>query len=202
MDLRKFYGYGLGKSEAYPATSCKQIHDISLKGGKLDNGVYWIKTSADRSVQTYCDLTNGGWTLVGKVSGFVDKLYTFWLIKNYSVDALSSPALPRYIKKSIPTLTCLLIPAFSLFAYLHINTRLLIATFIYTRKNAQVDAILMKTGLTHLSSAEPYECLVKLRNMSSTIPALSLQSYIIDSAEESGIEQCFAAHIVHSCQQY
>ena len=87
----------MGKSEAYPATSCKQIYDISLKGGKLDNGVYWIKTSADRSVQTYCDFTNGGWTLVGKVSGFVDKLYTFWLIKDYNVDVLGSPALPRYI---------------------------------------------------------------------------------------------------------
>ena len=87
----------MGKSEAYPATSCKQIYDISLKGGKLDNGVYWIKTSADRSVQTYCDFTNGGWTLVGKVSGFVDKLYTFWLINDYNVDVLGSPVLPRYI---------------------------------------------------------------------------------------------------------
>ncbi|CAB3991342.1 Hypothetical predicted protein [Paramuricea clavata] len=69
---------------------------VSL-GGKLDNGVYWIKTSADHSVQTYCDLANGGWTLVGKVSGFVDKLNTFWLIKNYNVDALGSATLPSKV---------------------------------------------------------------------------------------------------------
>ena len=94
VDLKKFHG--LGTSKQNPATSCKQIHDIALKDGKLLNGVYWIKTSADRSVQTYCDLANGGWTLVGKVSGFVDKMYTFWLIKNYHVDVMNSPALPRY----------------------------------------------------------------------------------------------------------
>ena len=51
----------------------------------------------------------------------------------------------------------------------------------------------LKNNPVPLSSAEPYEFLVKLRNitwetnyvMSSTIPTLSLQSYIIDSAEES-----------------
>ncbi|CAB4007783.1 Hypothetical predicted protein, partial [Paramuricea clavata] len=95
VDLKKFHG--LGTSEKNPATSCKQIHDVSLKDGKLDNGVYWIKTSADRSVRTYCDLTNGGWTLVGKVSGFVNKLYKFWLIKNYKVVALNNPALPSKV---------------------------------------------------------------------------------------------------------
>ncbi|CAB3991343.1 Hypothetical predicted protein [Paramuricea clavata] len=95
VDLKKFHG--LGTSEKNPATSCKQVHDISLKDGKLDNGLYWIKTSADRSVQTYCDLTNGGWTLVGKVSGFVNKLYKFWLIKNYNVVVLNSPALPSKV---------------------------------------------------------------------------------------------------------
>jgi hypothetical protein len=99
VDLKKFHG--LGTSKANPATSCKQIHDVSLRDGKLENGVYWVKTSADRSVPTYCDLLNGGWTLVGKVSGFVDKLYEFWLIKNYNVDALDSPALPRYIHREL-----------------------------------------------------------------------------------------------------
>jgi hypothetical protein len=100
VDLKKFHG--LGTSKENPATSCKQIHDVSLRDGKLENGLYWVKTSADRSVPTYCDLLNGGWTLVGKVSGFVDKLYKFWLIKNYNVDALDSPALPRYIHRELP----------------------------------------------------------------------------------------------------
>jgi hypothetical protein len=94
VDLKTFHG--LGTSKQNPAKSCKQIHDISLKDGKLENGVYWIKTSADRSLPTYCDLLNGGWTLVGKVSGFVDKLHKFWLIDDYNVDVLDRPTLPRY----------------------------------------------------------------------------------------------------------
>ena len=97
VDLNKFRGHPLGTSKLNPAQSCKQIHDIMSSSGKLKNGVYWIKTSADHSVQTYCDLTNGGWTLVGKVSGFVEKLHSFWLIKNHNVDALNSPGLPRYV---------------------------------------------------------------------------------------------------------
>ena len=99
VDLKKFHG--LGTSKQNPATSCKQIHDISLQNGKLDNGVYWIKTSPGHSVQTYCDLTNGGWTLVGKVGGFVEKMYAFWLIKNNNVNALKSPALPRYFIQNV-----------------------------------------------------------------------------------------------------
>lgn len=95
VDLEKFHG--LGTSEKNPATSCKQIHDVSWNDGdhRLRNGVYWIKTSADQSVPTYCDLAEGGWTLVGKVSGFVDFLYTFWLIKNYNENALRHAGLPR-----------------------------------------------------------------------------------------------------------
>ena len=73
--LKKFHG--LGTSKKNPAKSCKQIHDVSLKDD--------------------CDLLNGGWTLVGKVSGFVDELHTFWLIEDYNVNVLDSPALPRYI---------------------------------------------------------------------------------------------------------
>ena len=95
VDLKTFQG--LGTSEKNPAKSCKQIYDMSMKYGKVENGMYWIKTSADRSVYTYCDLLNGGWTLVGKISGFVDDLYKFWLIKDYNLDALSSPALPSKV---------------------------------------------------------------------------------------------------------
>ncbi|XP_028392656.1 uncharacterized protein LOC114517196 [Dendronephthya gigantea] len=96
VDLAKFRGIG---TEMNPATSCKQIHDVSLLDGKhrLKNGVYWIKTSADRSAPTYCDINNGGWTLIGKVGGFVDGLYKYWLIKDYNLHALKSPALPSQV---------------------------------------------------------------------------------------------------------
>ena len=62
----------LGKKKL-PADSCKQIHDASLASNKprAKNGVYWIKTDlqGSSSVQTYCDMKNSGWTLVGKISG-------------------------------------------------------------------------------------------------------------------------------------
>ena len=88
--------YGLGTSEKNPATSCKQIHDISLHNGqhRLQNGVYWIKTAADQSAPTYCDLVNGGWTLVGKISGQVGNIYKTWLLTNRNVNSLSNPTLP------------------------------------------------------------------------------------------------------------
>ena len=95
VDLKMFQGFGTSKMN--PAKSCKQIYDISFKDGKLENGMYWIKTSADRSVYTYCDMFNGGWTLVGKISGYVDDFYKFWLIKDYNLDALNSPALPSKV---------------------------------------------------------------------------------------------------------
>ena len=63
-----------------PADSCKQIHDASLASNKprAKNGVYWIKTDlqGSSSVQTYCDMKNGGWTLVGKISGQVGNIYS------------------------------------------------------------------------------------------------------------------------------
>ena len=96
VDLKKFYG--LGASKKNPATSCRQIHDVSLYDGthRLKNGVYWIKTSADRAAPTFCDLENGGWTLAGKVGGSAKRLYSFWLVKNSNVAALRNTGLPRY----------------------------------------------------------------------------------------------------------
>ena len=87
--------YEFGTSEKNPAWSCKQIHDISLHNGqhRLQNGVYWIKTAADQSVPTYCDLVNGGWTLVGKISGQVGNIYSTWLVKNHHVNRLTNPSL-------------------------------------------------------------------------------------------------------------
>ena len=78
-----------------PADSCKQIHDASLVNNKprAKNGVYWIKTAlqGSSSVQTYCDMQNGGWTLVGKINGKVGNIYKTWLVSNYNAEALKSP---------------------------------------------------------------------------------------------------------------
>ncbi|XP_067033261.1 uncharacterized protein [Acropora muricata] len=81
----------LGQEEL-PADSCKQIHDASLANNKprAKNGVYWIKTDLQGSaaVQTYCDMENGGWTLVGKISGRVGNIYNKWLVSNHNTAEL------------------------------------------------------------------------------------------------------------------
>ena len=82
-----------------PADSCKQIHDASLVNDKprAKNGIYWIKTDlqGSSSVQTYCDIENGGWTLVGKVSGKVGNIYKTWLVSNYNTAALKTPKITK-----------------------------------------------------------------------------------------------------------
>ena len=78
-----------------PADSCKQIHDASLVNNKprAKNGVYWIKTDLQGSsaVQTNCDMKNGGWTLVGKISGRVGNIYKTWLVSNHNTAAVKTP---------------------------------------------------------------------------------------------------------------
>ena len=82
-----------------PADSCKQIHDASLANDKprAKNGVYWIKTDlqGSSSEQTYCDMTNGGWTLVGKISGNVGNIYKKWLVSNYNTASLKTPKITK-----------------------------------------------------------------------------------------------------------
>ncbi|KAJ7377123.1 hypothetical protein OS493_030718 [Desmophyllum pertusum] len=82
-----------------PADSCKQIHDASLVNSKprAKNGIYWIKTDlqGSSSVQTYCDMTNGGWTLAGKISGKVGNIYKAWLVSNYNTAALKTPKITK-----------------------------------------------------------------------------------------------------------
>ena len=83
-----------------PADSCKQIYDSNLddqKKSSSKSGVYWIKTSLKgrEAVQTFCDMANGGWTLVGKVSGQVGNIHTKWLIQNQNPEQLKSPAMTR-----------------------------------------------------------------------------------------------------------
>ena len=82
----------LGRSQL-PANSCKQIHDASVLGGKprIKNGLYWIRTKQRdlrTAVQTYCDMENGGWTLVGKISGSVGNIYNKWLVENNNLNLL------------------------------------------------------------------------------------------------------------------
>ena len=82
-----------------PADSCKQIHDASLVNNKprAKNGVYWIKTDLQESsaVQTYCDMKNGGWTLVGKISGRVSNIYKTWLVSNHNIAGLKIPKIAK-----------------------------------------------------------------------------------------------------------
>ena len=46
-------------------------------------------------MQTYCDVKNGGWTLVGKISGNVGNIYKMWLVSNYNTDALKTPKISQ-----------------------------------------------------------------------------------------------------------
>ena len=82
-----------------PADSCKQIHDTSLVKNqpRAKNGVYWIKTDLKGSsvVQNYCDMKNGGWTLVDKISGKVGNIYKTWLVSNYNTVALKTPKITK-----------------------------------------------------------------------------------------------------------
>ena len=91
-------GAFLGQKEL-PADSCKQIHDASLLNNKprAKNGVYWIKTDLQGSaaVQTYCDMENGGWTLVGKISGKVGNIYNKWLVSNHNTAELKASKITK-----------------------------------------------------------------------------------------------------------
>ena len=42
-------------------------------------------------MQTYCDMANGGWTFVGKISGKVGNIYKTWLVSNHNTAALKTP---------------------------------------------------------------------------------------------------------------
>ena len=74
----------------HPADSCKQILDSKPSSS---SDVYWIKTSpvGNHGIQTFCDMKNGGWTLVGKVSGRVGNIYSKWLVENVNTEQLKAP---------------------------------------------------------------------------------------------------------------
>ena len=88
-------GLTFGTKE-HPADSCKQIHDTKLSDqnkSSAKNGVYWIKSSmkCTEGIQTFCDLKNGGWTLVGKINGHAGNIYSKWLVKNVNTEDLKAP---------------------------------------------------------------------------------------------------------------
>ena len=84
-----------------PANSCKQIYNCNLNDQKTEstakNGLYWINTSPKRNerIQTFCDMKNGGWTLVGKISGQAGNVYNKWLVQNVNSDDLKTPEINR-----------------------------------------------------------------------------------------------------------
>ncbi|XP_066272316.1 uncharacterized protein [Branchiostoma lanceolatum] len=79
--------------ENHPANSCKEIiaECQELADESFANGLYWIKSEGGEAVQTYCDMTRGGWTLVGKLGGSVGSIYDTWLVTNHNVESLKNP---------------------------------------------------------------------------------------------------------------
>ncbi|CAB4038787.1 Hypothetical predicted protein [Paramuricea clavata] len=85
--------HGLVTTNKNAAVSCKALVDHAHHS--LRNGLYWIKTGANgQPVQTYCDMKNGGWTLIGKINGKVGNIFHTWLIKNRNIKSLTNPSLP------------------------------------------------------------------------------------------------------------
>ena len=48
-------------------------------------------SKAVRLCRLYCDMQNGGWTLVGKISGNVRNIYSKWLVSNHNTALLKTP---------------------------------------------------------------------------------------------------------------
>jgi hypothetical protein len=63
-----------GSSPSLAATSCKAILDAGLSTG--DKAYFIQPTPSVAAVQTWCDMTNGGWTLIAKFSNTGDWTYT------------------------------------------------------------------------------------------------------------------------------
>ena len=83
----------------HPADSCKQILD---QNPSTKSGVFWIKTSLEgnQAIPTFCDMGNGGWTLIGKISGRAGNIYHSWLVQNVNTKDLQSPLIESDQKNS------------------------------------------------------------------------------------------------------
>ncbi|RLJ23201.1 hypothetical protein CLU97_4435 [Chryseobacterium sp. 7] len=51
-------------SFANPANRCLEI----FNAGKTTDGYYWVKDASSNPYKTYCDMSNGGWTLIKSLS--------------------------------------------------------------------------------------------------------------------------------------
>jgi len=98
------YGSGPLSNEAsaepsyYP--SCKRIYDA---GGSTGDGVYWIDPdsgSISNAFQAYCDMTNGGFTLIMKTDNSTTFYYSspYWTTNNTlnATDLTLNPATVKY----------------------------------------------------------------------------------------------------------
>ena len=56
----------VGAVDWKPGTSCKNIYDNG--GNTGDHGDYWVSDNGSGAFQVYCDMSNGGWTLVMKAT--------------------------------------------------------------------------------------------------------------------------------------
>ena len=57
-----------------------------------ENGPYWVNTPSGK-VETFCDLENGGWTLIGQTSGSHGQMYEAWLRQNHNPANLRTPVI-------------------------------------------------------------------------------------------------------------
>lgn len=82
----------LGTDAGNPATSCKAIFDL---GEQTADGKYWLKpANAPAAFQAYCDLKNGGWTLLLKTSSTSTKGYNdaIWTATDDASNTVPLPA--------------------------------------------------------------------------------------------------------------
>ena len=56
------------------------------------SGVYWVATPSG-PVETFCDMANGGWTLIGQTDGDTGNKYQTWLRSNHNVANLATPVI-------------------------------------------------------------------------------------------------------------
>ena len=57
------------------------------------SGVYWICASPNctDAREVFCDMRNGGWTLIGQLGGVNDNIYDKWLATNTNTGLLRRP---------------------------------------------------------------------------------------------------------------
>ena len=69
---------------------------LKIKHSKIEitcvlvfSGVYWVKTDSGPA-ETVCDMTSGGWTLIGEDGRYADSKHHSWLRQNVNAESLAS----------------------------------------------------------------------------------------------------------------